>query len=175
MFSVTGIEDVEQNLAFLTAVWLPPRTGSCGVFKKEARKEFSNPVSKSECLNFGAWPRAERAGSSARFSVPHRLAVNNKIMVMGYQEGSPAKKKEALWYGQGEGSLENLEKEQMFLEVGEKLNYPCKRASRINLIPNISRHTQCWAQGSWKAALLCGDALLFDRCWTGTSRRGRSV
>lgn len=93
MFSVTRIEDVEQNLAFLTAVWLPPRTGSCGVFKKEARKEFSNPVSKSECLNFGAWPRAERAGSSARFSVPHRLAVNNKIMVMGYQEGSPAKKK----------------------------------------------------------------------------------
>lgn len=56
----------------------------------------------------------------------------------------------------------------MFLEVGEKLNYPCKGASRMNLIPNKSRHTQCWAQGSWKAALLCGDALLFDRCWTRT-------
>jgi len=34
MFPVTGIEDIEQKLAFLLAVWLPRSTGSCRVLKK---------------------------------------------------------------------------------------------------------------------------------------------
>lgn len=51
MLSVTGIEDIDQKLAFLVAVWLPPRTGSCGVLKKESGKEFNNPLCKSRRLN----------------------------------------------------------------------------------------------------------------------------
>lgn len=55
----------------------------------------------------------------------------------------------------------------MFLEVGKNLNIhvvcSCSGASRRNLIPNKSRHTQYLAQGSWKAALQCCDAFLFDK------------
>lgn len=55
----------------------------------------------------------------------------------------------------------------MFLVVGKNLIIPvvcsCSGASRRNLIPNKSRHTQDLAQGSWKAEKQCFGAFLFDK------------
>lgn len=55
----------------------------------------------------------------------------------------------------------------MFLVVGKNLTIPavssCSGASRRNLIPNKSRHTQDLAEGSWKAENQCFGAFLFDK------------
>lgn len=51
MLGVTGTEGILQKLAFLVAVWLPPRTGSCGVLKKSQGRSSNNPLCKSRCLN----------------------------------------------------------------------------------------------------------------------------
>lgn len=60
------------------------------------------------------WCLAERAGSSARFSVLHGLAMNNKIMVMGYQEGSPAKKRVFVIRSRGRKSGELRKRTDVF-------------------------------------------------------------
>lgn len=86
-------------------------------------------------------------------------------MVMDYEEGSLAEKRGFVIWSKGRKSGE---KEQMFLVGGKNLTIPlvcsCSGASRRNLIPNKSRHTQDLAEGSWKAENQCFGAFLFDKC-----------
>lgn len=85
-------------------------------------KEFNNPLSKSGCLN--AVPGLELKRLEAlQDSVILCFAANKEMMVMGYQEGSLAKKRGFVIPSRGRKSGEHRKRTDVF-GGGEKL-YPC--------------------------------------------------